>query len=248
MKCDRHGESLCALADQELSEKESQRLQEHLAGCPECRAELRVIQGLKVTLRERARFVDPPESFWLGVRARLTQLDRAARQPTRPILFLSPAFAVAGVIVLTLAVGLIIWQSQQRPLATADMLAVPGTAVPVGYDVARFPDEVGFAPRVPPELPRSGARLVGMYPRHVQGRDIASLRYDLGGTPMVVNQTAGPGFSTPELQPTKFHGHVYHCASVDGQNVVVWDDGPIKFMVHGTAPLDRLLIAAEELR
>lgn len=248
MKCDKHGKSLCALADQELSEKESQRLQEHLAGCPECRAELRVIQALKVTLRERARFVDPPESFWLGVRARLTQLDRAARQSTRPVLFVSPAFAVAGVIVLTLAVGLIIWQSQERPLATADMLAVPGTGVPVGYDVARFPDEVGFAPRVPPELPRSGARLVGMYPRRVQGQDIASLLYDLQGTRMVVNQTTGVGFCGPGLEPMELDGCVYHCASVDGQNVVLWDDGPIKFMANSTAPREKLLMAVSELR
>jgi len=248
MKCDRHAERLSALADGELSEKSARSLKQHIEECRKCREELRAVRALKNAIRDHTRSVEPPAGFWLGVRARMTELEQAARHPTRRTFFLPPIYAVAAVVVLTLAMGAIIWQAQERPLATSDVLLVPLEPGRRGFDPSRFAGEMGFRPVVPQVLPQSGAQLVGMVSRRVRGQDIASLFYDLDGTPIVVNEALGPGFSGPNLRPVTFKGRTYRYTPVDGQNVVIWDNGPIKFMLHGNAPLETLLSAASELR
>ncbi len=263
MKCDKHAERLSALADGELSERSARGLEQHIEECSECREELRVLRALKNAIREHTRSVEPPSGFWLGVRARMTELEQAARHPSRRIFFLPPIYAAAAVVVLTLAMGAIIWQAQERPLATSDVLLVPLEPGRRGFDPSRFAGEVGFRPVVPQVLPQSGAQLVGMVSRRVRGQDIASLFYDLDGTPIVVNEALfydldgtpivvnealGPGFSGPNLRPVIFKGRTYRYTPVDGQNIIIWDNGPIKFMLHGNAPLETLLSAADELR
>lgn len=248
MKCDRHAERLSALADGELSERSARGLKEHVKKCSKCWEELRALKALKNAIRDHTRSVEPPSGFWLGVRARMTELEQATQRPTGRIFFLPLAYAAAAVIVLTLAVVVIAWQVQERPLATSDVLLVPLASRPSGLDPSRFAGDVGFRPVVPPVLPQSGAQLVGMVSRRVRGQDIASLFYDLDGTPIVVNEAYGPGFSDPNLRRVTFNGRTYQYAPVDGQNVVIWNDGRIKFMLHGNAPLEALLSAADEIR
>jgi len=246
MKCGEHGEPLCCMADGELSDKQLERMKQHLEECPECRAELRAIQTLKVAVKQRCRRCQPPEGFWLGVRARMTELDRAARQPTRPILFLPPAFAVAAVVILTLVVGIVMWQSQQRPLRIEE-LVIPSSGMSSGPMVTQ-PVGLGFAPKIMPSLPQSHARLISVYPHQIRGQDVASMLYDLDGTPIMLHESVGAGFWHPDFQPVQYHGRVYNHADADSQNMLNWADEPINYLMHGRTPLDRLLPVADEVR
>jgi hypothetical protein len=248
MNCHRHGERLSALADDELHERDAAWLQAHMDECPECRAELRLVRLIKQTIRAHARCVDPPEGFWLGVRARMTQMDRAARRASHPTLFLPPAAAVAGIVLLTLVVATVIWQSQQRPLPVqAVLFAPPSSDLPVGYVPPAAAPMLSFQPRVARMLPQSGAQLVGVYPRQVQGQDVASIVYDLEGMPIVLHESVGPGFAHPSLEPVQYRGRLYNHGMADSQNLLTWANEPLKYLMHGRTPLDRLLLAADDV-
>ena len=250
MKCHEHGEPLCSLVDGELPEKQAERLKLHLRECPGCREELRVIQTLKLAVKQRCRCAEPPEGFWLGVRARMTELDRAARQPTRPLLSLHPAFAAAAVVVLTVIVGAVMLRSQQRPLPVRDFLLSQPTGMTVGMDTSPMmqPVGLGFAPRIARELPQSHARLISVYPHQIQGQDVASMLYDLDGTPIMLHESVGPGFWHPDMRPVRYRDRVYDHMVSDSQNALTWADEPLNYLMHGHTPLERLLPLADEVR
>lgn len=127
----RHQRSLSAYADGELSASGIRRLEEHLAACRNCRAELENLQGLRGLLHhyfEDTRSVDPLP-VWPGVRARIEGGRRSGSLTTwvrgiweavweRPRLSLAAATVVT---VLILSAGVVVWQTpvEPPPLRTA---------------------------------------------------------------------------------------------------------------------------------
>lgn len=67
-----------ALADDQLSAEERKNAEDHLAACPQCRAEFEAVGSLKKALQTRLEPVDT-EGAWKACRRRLDEIDRASR-------------------------------------------------------------------------------------------------------------------------------------------------------------------------
>lgn len=117
----RYRRSLNAYVDGELKASESRRLEEHLAGCGECRSELEKLKELQGLLRQGLE--DPATQvtpiLWPGVRARIesgrppglfTRWIRRIWEESweRPKLSLSGAVVMAFLILST---GYLFWET-----------------------------------------------------------------------------------------------------------------------------------------
>lgn len=121
----RRQRSLSAYVDGELSASGTRQLEEHLASCRTCRAELENLQGLRGVLHhyfEDTRSVDPPP-VWPGVRTRI-EGGRPSRSLTTWIRGIGEAvwerprlsFAAATVVaVVILSAGIVVWQTPMGP-------------------------------------------------------------------------------------------------------------------------------------
>lgn len=69
----RHLRSVSTYVDGELVTSELRRLEEHLAGCGECRSELQNLQRLQGLFRQGLEDLAVPAPLWPGVRARIEQ-------------------------------------------------------------------------------------------------------------------------------------------------------------------------------
>jgi hypothetical protein len=109
MRCRKCREYISRRIDGELSAKERARLEEHLAGCDDCRTLSRDLERI-VDGASRLETPEPSEKVWIDIRTALVRdrIGRAAgdeRAPRRqPAFWLgAPVFRYAGVAALVLA-------------------------------------------------------------------------------------------------------------------------------------------------
>jgi len=63
MTCHDYKDLLMGYLDNELSEEQKKRFEEHLAGCPECAGELKEFQKLKA-ITDKVTLVEPEDRIW----------------------------------------------------------------------------------------------------------------------------------------------------------------------------------------
>jgi len=63
MTCHDYKDLMMGYLDNELSEKQRNRFEEHLAGCPECADELKEFQKLKA-ITDEVTLVEPEDKLW----------------------------------------------------------------------------------------------------------------------------------------------------------------------------------------
>jgi len=136
MKCRSHEADLSALMDGELSATEERVLRDHLAGCPECRARLEVLERLSATLGAYRDVTDvmPSTLFADRVVARAGRpvVRRVARRsPVRrfPVLFPLPLKRFPVSFSLAAAAALLL-------IAGASIFYLVGAATPVAVEIA----------------------------------------------------------------------------------------------------------------
>jgi len=61
--CNDYKDLLMGYLDNELSDEQRQRFEEHLAGCPECASELEEFRKLK-TITDEVTLVEPEDKMW----------------------------------------------------------------------------------------------------------------------------------------------------------------------------------------
>lgn len=127
--------------DGRVSAAERKRLDEHLAACDACRAQLHELRLVMGVLGEW-KTAEPTPGFDAALRARLVQ-EPAGR---REWFTLRPAYAVALAVVILVAVGLALWQLAPAP--------VPPPPPQVVQAPAQKP--VPPAPAVTPPTPVAG--------------------------------------------------------------------------------------------
>jgi anti-sigma-K factor RskA len=129
------------LLDGELSGDARRAVEEHLAGCAECRDELAALETLLAEARALPREIAPRTDLWPGIEERLT--------PRRPSLgswlssllpdwgpLTSPsALAGAAATIAVAALGALLWQSYQAPGDVGrDTVAAESAAQPAVLD------------------------------------------------------------------------------------------------------------------
>ena len=142
--------SLNAYLDGELGPSETRRLEEHLAGCGECRVQLERLQGLQGLLRQELKdpAVDFTPALWPGVRARI-ESGRPAGRLTAWIRQIweatweRPRLSLAGATVISVLLLTTVYLLWETPVATPPGKTVvlkPGQAQVVVEAVEPEPD------------------------------------------------------------------------------------------------------------
>jgi hypothetical protein len=93
----------------ELAARESQRVAEHLLACTSCRADFDEVK-LGARFAEQLQIVSAPDSVWAGV---VDQLDNKRVRRMR-LWFVKP-LAIAAMILLVVAAGLVLLRSNSNP-------------------------------------------------------------------------------------------------------------------------------------
>ena len=120
MRCRKAREYISRSIDGELGERESVRLERHLAACDECRA---LQADLRRIIRGAAALAvpEPSEKVWLNIRARLA--DGKAEPAPRPVFGLGlPALRAAGIAAAALMLvvtGVVVGRRLGRPPSPA---------------------------------------------------------------------------------------------------------------------------------
>lgn len=137
--------------DGELNEADREAIEQHLAGCVECRLTLEQLRA--VVQRAGALSDEPPErNIWDGIASRISAAEprtpgvvdiETRRRGRRVIAFSLPQLVAAGITLMVLSAGTA-WlvrpgDSQlELPLADAIVRDATAEAVLVGFDVAEY--------------------------------------------------------------------------------------------------------------
>jgi anti-sigma factor RsiW len=142
--------SLNAYVDGELGPSETRRLEEHLAGCGECRVQLERLKGLQGLLRQELKdpAVDLTPALWPGVRARI----ESGRSPGRVTAWIRqiweatwerPRLSLAGaavISVLLLSSVYLLWETPVAPPPRKTVVLEPRRAQVVVEAIEPEPD------------------------------------------------------------------------------------------------------------
>ncbi len=173
MNCKEICELLTTYLDSEVTPEEKADIEAHLAGCPQCRAELEAMSATQVSLRgvlkSMAEEVSPSPQAWEKVRARLN--TKGSWIEGLPKLLTSKTWQVATVTatVIVIAVVAVVWQfsgvGQAPPIpvpsptepALPTTPAPPPTVVPgpsplPPFEVRVVPEEAHYLPGEPVEI------------------------------------------------------------------------------------------------
>jgi predicted anti-sigma-YlaC factor YlaD len=89
-------ETLSAYAEHELAGARHARVEEHVAGCPSCRADIARVRSLVDAAAGLPRGIEPPDAVWQGIRVRMQR----ERRPRRRWIALASMAAAAAVLVV----------------------------------------------------------------------------------------------------------------------------------------------------
>jgi anti-sigma factor RsiW len=87
-------ETLSAYAERELAGARHARVEEHVAACPSCRADISRVHALVDAAAGLPRGIEPPDDVWQGIRVRM----RRERRPRRRWIALGAMAAAAAVL------------------------------------------------------------------------------------------------------------------------------------------------------
>jgi anti-sigma factor RsiW len=175
-----------------LDDGDRARVEQHLAGCAECRQQLGVERRL---MREFRAFTPEVESGWARLRSRVAAPGLAAATPrrrsfsdaagdlwaafTRPVIL---AFAAAQVAFVALASGLVMWLSQPAYQALGSAPAPAAANAIVMFRADATVEDVRSAMTSAGASIVSGPTSTGAYLLHVDPRQrqaaLAKLRSD----------------------------------------------------------------------
>lgn len=120
MTCEEARLSLGAYALGSLDDEDDAQVRAHVEDCPDCRAELRDLEGLPalladLTIEEASGQVQPSPALYESLRARV-EAEQQSRRPNRQQMVLA---AAAGVAVVALGVGVLAWRDSGTDGTTA---------------------------------------------------------------------------------------------------------------------------------
>lgn len=110
MNCTEVSELLTAYLDNEVTQKERQEIESHLAGCPRCRKELEELRSaqkiLRGALKTQADDANPPPQSWTRF-----ELGLGIQRPSFLFLFRRRKWRIIGtIIILALIITLaVLW-------------------------------------------------------------------------------------------------------------------------------------------
>ena len=110
MNCTEVSELLTAYLDNEVTQKERQEIESHLAGCPRCRKELEELRSaqkiLRRALKNQADDANPPPHSWTRL-----DLGQDLQRPSFLFLFRRRKWRIIGtIIILALIITLaVLW-------------------------------------------------------------------------------------------------------------------------------------------
>jgi anti-sigma factor RsiW len=232
MRCDECRETIGAYVDRELMPEETDAVDEHLATCAACRAEVDTTLGLSRRLREGFDRTPAPDVLKARIRAALAQ-DRT----TTPIVV--PAtrtpwgrLVAAGVAIALLSAGATLSFTrrggasndvEQQVLSSHIRSLMPGHLTDVAstdlHNVKPwFNGRLDLSPTVP-RLDSAGFPLVGGRLDYVAGRSIAAVIYMR--RQHIINVFSWPASGTSAQQP--------QLSTEKGYHLVQWRDGAEQF-------------------
>lgn len=118
-------ETLSAYADHELAGARHARVDEHVARCASCRADLARVRSLVDAAAALPRGVEPPDAVWEGIRARVAR-ERRPRRRWIPL----ASLAVAAGLVLVVGASLL-RPGRSDKLMSGSTSGVPATPASV---------------------------------------------------------------------------------------------------------------------
>jgi anti-sigma-K factor RskA len=125
-----------------LEPDDEHTFQQHLGGCPVCRATLRELEAVAVELAYAAPPVEPPDTLWAGIRRQVR--PEAARRPAVPAvpavgaggrrLRLLPVLATAAAVLLVVVLSLWNLSLRDQNAAYRDRVAALEQAAQLAND------------------------------------------------------------------------------------------------------------------
>jgi anti-sigma factor RsiW len=220
-----------AYMDNELDASERARVEQHLAGCPDCTDALARLESQKAQIRASATYFRAPEDLRAAIAssARKASIEPISAQPRRPSPWWRPLAIAAGVLLVASSswniVQLVSRTSQdpvQQELVSDHIRSLIGTHL---MDVPSsdqhtvkpwFAGRLDFSPDVR-DLAAQGFPLAGGRVEYLTGRRVAALVYHR--RLHVINLFIWPGATSA----------VESHAARDGFNLLRWSDGVMTY-------------------
>jgi anti-sigma factor RsiW len=230
MDCSELERLLPAYADGEFIEGDRALVDDHLAACEHCRAEVAAQAEFRAFLKAKAG--EPAHAPDL-LRARIRRdvaVESTRRQAGRFAAYLGVAAGIAAV-----ASGGYVLAGAPEDSAPDSMIAdavekharrLPVEVTPANGDVGGwFRDKVGFHLQVPRFRAAGAPRLVGARLANVREREAAYLVYgDDPARRMTLLVYPGDGLAMPDGPRRTVNGHDVVMANRKGYNVAIWSE------------------------
>lgn len=125
MNCRQVRHRLDAYVDEGLSLPERHAVDEHLASCPRCRAEVDELRRLLEAAATLPRGIDPPERVWAGIERGLDEAEPLPA-PARPVPgWRTVVLGVAAALTLMAGSSAVTWTIARRETAAGATAALP---------------------------------------------------------------------------------------------------------------------------
>lgn len=229
MDCSEIERLLPAFADGEFVDGDRALVEDHLASCERCRAEVAAQAEFRAFLQAKVGRPARPAPDLLRARIRRDlAVESTRRQAGRFVAYLGVAAGIAAV-----ASGGYILADGPGGLEPDAMLVdavekharrLPVEVTPASGDVGGwFRDKVGFPVRVPRFRAEGAPRLVGARLANVREREAAYLVYgDDPARRMTLIVYPGDGLALPDGPRRQVNGHEVVMANRKGYNVAMW--------------------------
>ncbi len=242
---DKGGPSLAALLDGELAPSDQQQLEQHLAICPHCRADLARQRLARLALRRLSVSLSAPSGQRSQARLALERRAPAGRKLRRLVLF----GGMAATVILALAA----WNYMTAPVASPDLLA---RVVLAHQQVTEGPAPVSLATSNPdlvatwarsgtgknfevPSLEAAGYHLLGARTEPDVAPGAITLVYERNGVraTCTVLPASGPLLTRLALPPAV----AIHQTSIRGSNAASWRDRDTIYVLVADLDMQALL-------
>jgi anti-sigma factor (TIGR02949 family) len=248
MRCNEVERLVQPYVDGEFEESERGELEEHIASCPTCQAQVSFHVRFKADLKARVRRPALPEGLRERVLGALDRADDAGEGPVPRIW--RRALPVAGVLAVAAAL-VVFFMHVTRPVAASPIVEeairshVKNLPIEItGSDEAVRAWMAGKVP-VPVRPPRLGGGgsvvLVGARVGHLHNRDAAQLVYRVAGSQVTVYVFDPAGMAMRAPRKRIVRDRVVYLDGARGYTVVFYRDRGVGYAFASDLDADQML-------